>query len=230
MVTHQTLTLISWVRIPPSQPRQPRIAPLDSRLSICWVRLMFWIADNFFTPPYAPVAERANPCWTRSKVGAATRPLSLCSKPSRCLHRDTPIRNGAAQPHGCATDFFPRRSAALVKFIFVFYGIKTERIGVIYADADWFFIDLFVIDDHNFLFGFAQNDKIICSMLFASYLFQSRSPVPRTQTLFSAPHIFPSSSPIDPFLRERHVFYPRLKLPVYLLSHLRGDILLYLCV
>lgn len=129
--------------------------------------------------------RRANPCWRRSKVGAATWPRSLCSKPSDVyLHRDTPIRNGAAQPHGCAMDFFPRRSAALVKFIFVFYSIKTERIGVIYADADWFFIDLFVIDDHNFFVWICPNDKIICSMLLRHIYFKAVVPCQELKLFF----------------------------------------------
>ena len=71
-----------------------------------------------------PARPQAGESLLDAKQGGSRDPAPFALfQTKRCLHRDTPIRNGAAQPHGCATDFFPRRSAALVKFIFVFYSI-----------------------------------------------------------------------------------------------------------
>ena len=142
-------------------------------------------AGESLTLEYRQNLRRAGESLLDAKQGGRRDPAPFALfQTKRCLHRDTPIRNGAAQPHGCATDFFPRRSAALVKFIFVFYGIKTERIGVIYADADWFFIDLFVIDDHNFFVWICPNDKIICSMLLRHIYFKAVVPCQELKLFF----------------------------------------------
>ena len=84
-------------------------------------------AGESLTLEYRQNLRRAGESLLDAKQGGSRDPAPFALfQTKRCLHRDTPIRNGAAQPHGCATDFFPRRSAALVKFIFVFYGIKTD--------------------------------------------------------------------------------------------------------
>ena len=92
-VTHQTLTLILWVRVPPSQPRQDGRAPLRSRTQAAPVFDDFVSASPSFLSktkgkllflriiePYAPVAQQAehlpfkqgvrgsNPRWSTRKT------------------------------------------------------------------------------------------------------------------------------------------------------------------
>ncbi len=88
------------------------------------------------------------------------------------LHYDTLIHNGIAQPLSSTMNFLSRRSASLLKFVFVFYSIKAERVGIKYTYTDWLFLSL-VIQNHNTYFLISPFNVIIRSMLLLYTHFKS---------------------------------------------------------